>query len=179
MTAPVTTSTGTSPEPDEPARRGPGALAIAAMIFGVLLVAGIATGAVLLTHGKTEVAYKYELPAVFKLQAGNCFNSGPNDQTISVQPCTSPHDAEVFATFPLTGQAYPGTTVAQAEAQAGCVARIGTYMDPVLAQTAMDQEYIYPDPVAWQAGDRTVVCDVRSDAGLTTGSIRAAPTPQA
>jgi Septum formation len=185
MTAPVTTSTGSIPEPDgeppraeEPVRRGPGALAIAALIMGVLLVAGIATGAVLLTHGRTEVAY--QLPAVFELQAGECFNSGPNDQGLSVQPCSSPHDAEVFAIFPLPDQAYPGLTGAQSEAQAGCQARISDYMDPVLAQTAMDQEYIYPDPIAWQAGERTVICDVRSAAGLTTGTVqRTAPPPAA
>jgi hypothetical protein len=45
-------------------------------------------------------------------------------------------------------------------------------MSPVLATSALAQEYVYPDSVAWKAGIRTIVCDVRSLSGPITGSVR-------
>jgi hypothetical protein len=45
-------------------------------------------------------------------------------------------------------------------------------MNPALAVNALDQEYFYPDKVAWAAGVRTVICDVASLSGPITGSVR-------
>jgi hypothetical protein len=158
-------------EPGLPARRRTGVLAVIVAIV-VILAAAAAVFAVV-THAfkpKTKVAY--QLPAVFKLQTGDCFNPGQNDLAVTVLPCASSHDSEVFATFSLTGSSWPGTAAVQARAQAGCTDRIAGYMNPELAATSFDQEYVYPDQLAWRAGVRSVICEVRSADGPMTGSVR-------
>jgi hypothetical protein len=158
-------------EPEYPERRRMGPLAVIVTLVAIAVVAAAVFAVV--THAfkpKTKVAY--QLPAVFKLKPGDCFNSGQNDLAVTVLPCASSHDSEVFATFPLTEKSWPGNAAIQAQAQAGCTGRIAGYMDPELAATAFDQEYVYPDQLAWQAGVRSVICEVRSTDGPLTGSVR-------
>jgi hypothetical protein len=159
-------------EPAESERRT-SPLALIAMIVAVLVIAvGVFA---IVTHGfRPKVKIAYQVPAVFKLRPGDCFNSqsGQNGIDFTLRACSTPHEAEVFATFPAVGSGWPGDAALQAEAQTGCTARIAGYMNPALAANALDQEYIYPDAVAWQAGVRTVICDVRSLSGPITGSVR-------
>jgi Septum formation len=181
MTAPVTTGTGAEPDPglpaddsyyddSEPPRRV-SALGITAVIVVVLAVA--AGAYVVATHHfrqKTELTY--HVAAVFNLQQGDCFNSDQNGLGVTVRACSTPHDAEVFATFPLAASSWPGVDAVQAQAQDGCSARVASYMNPELVQNALAQESIYPDEQTWRAGVRTVVCAVRSTDGPITGSVR-------
>jgi len=85
------------------------------------------------------------------------------------------HDAEVFATFALTGSRYPGAAGLQARAQQGCGARLSGYLNPQLSANSLAQSYVYPGAGAWSAGERTVVCTVRSTSGPLVGSVRSAP----
>jgi len=192
MTAPVTTGTGAEPEPGppaeyesaeyesaeyewddypEPQRRRVGALGIITMIIGGLAVA--AGLYVVATHGfKQKTELTYHVAAVFNLRSGDCFNSAQNGLDATVQPCSSPHDAEVFATFPLAESSWPGIDAVQAQAQTGCTGQATAY--PSLDLT---QESIYPDEVAWRAGVRTVICDFRSVNGPITGSILQSQAP--
>ena len=87
--------------------------------------------------------------------------------------CARPHDAEVFATFSLPATAWPGASAVQAAATDGCANRFGGYLNPDLATVDLSQEFIYPNKSAWQAGERTVVCEVRATSGQLTGSVRA------
>jgi hypothetical protein len=159
-------------EPAESERRT-SPLALIAMIVAVLVIAvGVFA---IVTHGfRPKVKIAYQVPAVFKLRPGDCFNSqsGQNGIDFTLRACSTPHEAEVFATFPAVGSGWPGDAALQAEAETGCTARIAGYMNPALAANALDHEYIYPDAVAWQAGVRTVICDVRSLSGPITGSVR-------
>ncbi len=146
-----------------------------AVIVASVVVLALAVGVFgYITHGfkkKTKVAY--QVPAVFNLRAGDCFNSSShNGIGTSALLCSSPHEAEVFATFSATGSHWPGTAALRTQAQTGCQARLGSYMNPALAVNALDQEYFYPDKVAWAAGVRTVICDVTSLSGPITGSVR-------
>jgi hypothetical protein len=180
MTAPATLGTGAEPDPSEPAGQDEAAdyaehrMHPVAVI--VMIIAGLAAAvgvAAYVTHGfkhKTKVAY--QVPVVFKLRQGDCFN-GQNDIGVTISDCSSPHAAEVFATFPAIGPAtWPGDVTLQAQAESGCASRLAGYMNPDLAANALDQEFIYPDAVAWQAGVRAVICDVRSQDGPITGSVR-------
>jgi hypothetical protein len=88
--------------------------------------------------------------------------------------CAVPHDAEVFATFGLTGTSWPGSTAIQADASNGCMSRFSSYVNPQLATAALNQQYVFPDQQAWQAGVRTVVCEVSAASGQLTGSVRPA-----
>jgi hypothetical protein len=154
-------------------RRGRG-LGVAAFVLVVIVLVGAAVGGLAaVTHGfhrKTKITYRPA--AVFKLRPGECVNFGPNGQSVTVLSCATPHDAEVFATFPLPASPWPGGAAVQQDASNGCASRLGDYLNPQLADAGLDQEFFYPDQEAWQAGARTVVCEVRAPTGQLTGSVR-------
>jgi hypothetical protein len=141
-------------------------VAAAAIVGGAIAIVGS------LTHGfKKPVIIHYKKSAVFSLKTGECID--PNGQTATVVSCTGPHDAEVFATFDLPGSKWPGTSAVGTAASSGCSTRLSGYLNPQLA-ISLASTYIYPDSVAWQAGTRTVICEVRATKGQLTGSVRGA-----
>jgi hypothetical protein len=163
----------------EPAEARPGRdispLAIVGLIFALIALVGIAAGVLAVaTHGfhrKTVTTYRPP-PAVFKLRPGDCLNSGANGLAFTLLPCGKPHDAEVFATFTLTGSSWPGSAAVKQDAGLGCASRLSGYLNPQLANVGLAQEYVYPNQSAWQAGERTVVCEVSSSTGPLTGPVR-------
>ena len=147
---------------------------MAAVIFGILALAGAAAaGLAIATHGfKPKTVVTYRPAAVFRLRAGDCINSSPNGLAVTVLSCATPHQAEVFATFSLTGTSWPGSATTQQEAGNGCASRVGGYLNPQLLTAGLSQQYVFPDQQDWQAGVRTVVCEVSSSSGPLTGSVR-------
>ena len=143
----------------------------------VILAAAIVGGAIAivgsLTHGfKKPVKVTYKTSAVFSLKTGDCFDP-QGAQSYALVSCAAPHQAEVFATFALTGTTWPGAAAIQSQASGGCASRLTGYVNPQLA-ISLTSTYVYPDSVAWQAGTRTVICEVRATSGQLTGSVRAA-----
>jgi hypothetical protein len=149
-------------------------LAVAAVVLGVIALAGVAVGILAVaTHGfQAKSVVQYRPAAVFSLRPGDCINSTPNGLDVTVLSCATPHDAEVFATFPLTASSWPGRAAVQIQASDGCVSRLAGYLNPQLANAGLAQEYYYPDRAAWQAGARTVVCEIRASTGQLSGSLR-------
>jgi hypothetical protein len=147
------------------------------IVFGFLVAAvAIIAGAIAivgsLTHGfKKPVIVHYTKSAVFSLKTGECID--PAGQTATIVSCSTPHDAEVFATFALPGSKWPGTAAVGTAASAGCSSRLSGYLNPQLA-ISLSSTYVYPDSVAWQAGTRTVICEVRATQGQLTGSVQGA-----
>jgi len=128
--------------------------------------------AVLLLHGRAHAA-PGSLPAVFRLRVGECINSGRGGiSSPTVVPCAQPHDAEIYARFGLTGPGWPGTAGIGALARRGCTARLSGYLNPQLATAVLAESYVFPDQGAWNAGERTVICEIRGTAGKLTGSVR-------
>jgi Septum formation len=150
-------------------------LAVAGIILGVLALVGVAVGVLaVITHGfKPKTVITYRPAAVFGLRPGECINSTGNGLNVTVLSCATPHDAEVFATFSLPKGAWPGYSAVQQGAGNGCESRLGSYLNPQLATADLTQEYVYPNQAAWQADERTVVCEVRAATGQLTGSVRA------
>jgi hypothetical protein len=149
-------------------------LAVFGVVLGVIALVGIAIGELaVLPHGlHTKTVVTYRPAAVFKLRPGQCVNSGSDALSFTLMSCSKPHDAEVFATFALTGSAWPGDATVQQEAGNGCASRLGSYLNPQLANAGLAQEYVYPNESAWKAGERDVVCEVSSPTGPLTGSVR-------
>jgi hypothetical protein len=147
-------------------------IAFGFLVAAVAIVGGAIAIVGSLTHGfKKPVIIHYKKSAIFSLKTGECIN--PNGQTATVVSCTAPHDAEVFATFELPGSKWPGTAAVGTAASSGCSTRLNGYLNPQLA-ISLKSTYIYPDSVAWQAGTRTVICEVRATQGQLTGSVRGA-----
>ena len=156
-------------------RRGHGMAMAALFVSAAWVIIGGAVGTVgVLTHGfQKPVTIKYRESAVFKLREGDCVNA-PNGQVVSVLPCSTQHEAEVFATFSLPASAWPGTAAVKQEASSGCQIRLTGYLNPQLA-ISLAQSYVFPNQVAWTAGTRTVICEVRATSGQPlTGSVRGA-----
>jgi len=165
-------------EPDEAAepqraRRWPRVLlALGFVVLAAVIVGGAIVIVGSVTHGfKKPVKVTYKESALFSLKTGECFN--PQGQSYSLISCDSPHQAEVFATFTLGGANYPGATSIATQASDGCTRRLTGYVNPQLA-LSLTSTYVYPDSVAWQAGTRTVICEVRASSGTLTGSVRSA-----
>jgi len=159
---------------ETPAERDMRPLAVVGVIVCVIALVGVAAGVlVLLTHGfhkKTVVTVKDKAAAVFSLRPGDCINTGAGVAFTRVA-CSTPHDAEVFATFSLTESSWPGTNAIQQDAGYGCGSRLSGYLNPALATAALAQAWVYPDQSAWQASERTVICEVSSATGKLTGSV--------
>ena len=150
-------------------------LAVIGIIVGVITLVGVAVGVLaVITHGfRPKTVITYRPAAVFGLRAGECVNSGANALNVTVVSCRTPHDAEVFATFRLPGTGWPGASAVQQDAGNGCQSRLAGYLNPELVTADLTQEYVYPNQTAWQAGEHTVVCEIRAASGPLTGSVRA------
>jgi putative regulator of septum formation len=146
-------------------------LVLAGSVVLCLAALGGLTTAMLLRGGARAHAAP-RLPAVFRLRPGECVNSALNAGSAArVVPCGQPHDAEIYAAFRLAGRNWPGSAAVGARARLGCVARLGSYLNPQLATAALAQFYIFPSSGAWAVGERTVICEVRSTQGKLTGSV--------
>jgi hypothetical protein len=154
-------------------RRGVSRLVVAGVILVLVAVAAAAGVLVVATHGsrhKTVVTYRPA--AVFSLRAGECLNSSQNGLSVTILSCATPHQAEVFATFSLTGSSWPGEAAVQQQASGGCAGRVAGYLNPQLLNAGLTRQYVYPNQDAWRAGVRTVVCEVSSASGPLSGTVR-------
>ena len=167
------TGTGPASPGGSPPRRRRSLAAILIVGFAVICLIGLgAFATVLLLHGRTH-ARPPALPSVFQLRVGDCVNSGQDGiSSPTVVPCGQPHDAEIYARFALAGHGWPGSAAIGAQARRGCTARLGSYLNPQLATTVLAESYVFPDQGAWNAGERTVICEIRSTTGKLTGSVR-------
>jgi hypothetical protein len=162
------------PPANQRARKGRVSWLVTIGVILVVLAAAAAAGALYVTtHGfRPKTVVTYRRAAVFGLRAGECINSSPNGLSVTVLSCATPHQAEVFAAFSLTGSSWPGTAAVQQRASSGCANRLAGYLNPQLLNAGLTQEYVYPNRDAWQAGVRTVVCEVSSATGPLSGSVR-------
>ncbi len=151
------------------------ALAVTGLVLaGLWTVAAAIVAAAIIT--RPPPPKPVTLPRVFSLRAGECLTSGRNPISgLQVLSCSQAHDAEVFATFRVTGSRYPGAAALQQQARQGCASRLGGYLNPELSAASLAQSFVYPDAGAWSAGERTVVCTVHSTSGPLIGSVRSAP----
>jgi hypothetical protein len=140
----------------------------------VVVIAGLAAGITAwLTHGfRSQATVQDRQAGVFSVRAGDCLNLATAGTQVRAVPCTGSHDAEVFGTFRLAEPSWPGTAAVRELAASGCASRLAGYLNPQLATANLAQSYVYPGQQAWQAGERTVVCEVRAIRGTVTGSVR-------
>jgi hypothetical protein len=164
---------------------------LAAVIAGAsgLLVGAVLGGAVVLfVLGGSGVFTPAPLTrgpggrlARFDLRVGQCANgkvkpgnSFGGDASVS---CSQAHDFEVYAsTVPPTGEAstrYPRADDLAAFADDHCLLAFEGFVGSDVDQTDLDFTGIIPSRLAWEAGDRTVLCALwRYDGEPTVGSAR-------
>jgi putative regulator of septum formation len=154
-------------------------LLIAWVAAGTCLAAAAAAVTVaLVAHRPQPVAVVPPHPlrgTVFQLRPGQCANIEINGVTVaSVIPCARPHGAEIYGVFRVADRRWPGPAALARQARAGCMSRLSGYLNPQLATPGLTESYVYPNQGAWDAGARSVVCEIRDSNGQLTGSVRAA-----
>ncbi len=159
---------GYAPPPAAPARKT-NWLAIAVLI-GIVAVIG---GGVWLFRDRLT-------GGVNELAVGDCFDEPTAAQTISDvqhQPCTGPHDGEVFAvlTHPApSGEPYPVVSGFDDYIQQNCVPAWEAYTARTWAtETELTLNYYHPTLTSWADGGRDITCySSRVDGARLNGPVR-------
>ena len=121
---------------------------------------------------------------------GDCIvepQQGSASGDMANQPCSGPHDAEVFAvlTHPAgAGEPFPADDGFSDYVQENCVPLWEIYTDRTWgADPELAIGFLAPTGTSWAAGDRQVVCyTTRYGGGPLTGSVKdigASPLPAA
>lgn len=147
---------------------------IAALVTAGVVAVAAAVGIVAVTNHRHTPAPHPLHDTVFTMRPGQCLNSAPNgiDHAVRV-PCRQAHEGEIFGAFAVPSTRWPGTRALAAQAHAGCLSRLSSYINPQLSTAGLTLAYLYPNQGAWDTGTHTVICEIRSTAGGTTGSVRA------
>ncbi len=95
---------------------------------------------------------------------------------MTVVPCTTRHNAQVFVEFPATGSSYPGSASLKRQADQGCHSRIAGNIETSKITNTMSLHFLYPLSASWAQGHRTISClIVDSKTDLTSSLLRAHP----
>ncbi|MFD0550623.1 DUF4190 domain-containing protein [Streptomyces rectiviolaceus] len=150
--------------------RGKG-LAIAGSILSVvgivLLVLAVATGGARdFMDGFREAARDARNSSGFPVDKGECFNvpggkleGAEYAYQVDTVPCASRHDGEVFASFRVNHDSYPGDSELIHLAEKKCVDLQAAYvLDTWVDWGDAQINYFVPDRDTWRQGDRGVTC---------------------
>ncbi|UUU41539.1 septum formation family protein [Streptomyces sp. NBC_00162] len=152
-------------------------LAVAAFVFVPLL--GL-TGA--LGNGPRTVSVDAQ-----DLRTGDCFNTNDDlkdfkeegsdtlDPTVSTVPCDEPHEAEVYAVFPLPDGPYPGVKKIVSIGNEKCTATkaLTDYVGDAELPDTLNIYFYGPHATSWALDDRDITCFLGYASGTSTGSFRA------
>lgn len=130
------------------------------------------------TRGGDEFIAETETLSAFEVRVGDCFDDGAfmgNEvQDIPAVPCSEPHDNEVYATFDMPEDKWPGDAAADQAAMAVCYDRFKAAIGKPYKDSVIDFTTMYPSERSWnQGGDREVVCIAfRMDLEKLTETVR-------
>lgn len=115
--------------------------------------------------------------AAADLVVGDCFDDPGTEEvfTVSIVPCSEPHDVEVFAVVSLTdfGTAFPGRATIEEAADYECYLLFESYVGAAYDVSILDFFTLSPTGTSWDQADRDVTCVVgRFDGAQMTGSAR-------
>jgi hypothetical protein len=158
-------------------------LAIAGIVLGagwlVVTVALFATGAILGSATPAPSSASGQVNP-FSLTTGDCFNNPtvtPGHVTdvdsVVQKACTKPHNAQIFATFPVSGStaSYPGTAKLTDLASSGCNARAKASLNSSMITSSMQIRLLFPLQSSWTAGHRSISCIIYSSTAALKSSV--------
>jgi len=100
---------------------------------------------------------------VLKLEVGDCLAAEAVGEVGSapVVPCSELHDSELFDSFELAGDEFPGVQSVVEQAQAGCIERFDAFIGLAYEESIWEVSLIYPTEMSWNTiTDREVLCGV-------------------
>lgn len=164
-------------------RKGGRGMAIAGIVLGglwMVIIAVIVVAAIVFSDEPERApdGTVTKRGSVFSddLRVGDCPAAVPAEatRTVEVVPCSEPHRGEVFASFELTGSAYPGEAEVDRFAAGGCDQRLATFVGPARVDS-FELYYLTPTEDTWRDGVRKVICLLTALGGgpLPPGSAKA------
>ena len=153
----------------------PAAAAAVALVFGLGACSNSAAGDETERNEDGEVVEGGDVGALV-LKVGDCLAEPAVGEVekVPVVPCSETHDSELFHSFMLTGDEYPGVDAIVEEVGTECIPEFATFMGIAYEESEWDISTIYPTQETWDGiDDREVLCGVfplsEED---TTGSAR-------
>jgi hypothetical protein len=113
--------------------------------------------------------------SVVDVKEGDCLNVGADSEvvrTVEATPCSTDHQWEAYATFPLPDGDYPGEGVVQRAADNGCLEQARTFLGTSPRKAGVTVVPLTPLEQSWAMGDHSVTCLVGYDGRSTTGSLQ-------
>jgi Septum formation len=160
-----------------PPRRRNTALIVILSVVGVIVLGLVVVGVIVGLPEDAErddsgrITERGEVSA-FDLHEGDCFDlPEPTSEVFDVSgvPCLEPHDAEVFSTFDIDGDEFPGQRAVIRDAARGCKTGFADFIGVTYQRSALDMQYLYPTEQSWNTeDDREVVCAVTDPKGKIT-----------
>jgi Domain of unknown function (DUF4190)/Septum formation len=96
------------------------------------------------------------------VKVGECIETTPaemaNVKTLPKVSCDKPHEGEVYALLPVSGDTFPGQTALRDEYEKKCVSGLDSYSPKAAADSAYQIFVLYPTQQTWDQGDRRVAC---------------------
>ncbi|MBV9513688.1 MAG: septum formation family protein [Mycobacteriaceae bacterium] len=144
-------------------------LAIAGLVVsGVWIVLGIVAVVLIVIFANRTVL-------ATDVQLGDCIETTPADmasvRTLPKVSCDKPHEGEVFALIPVSGDTFPGQDALRDEYEKKCVSELDNYSSKAASDSAYQIFVLYPTQETWDQGDRRVAClTITQD--KRTGSVR-------
>ena len=112
---------------------------------------------------------------VFDLKVGDCLDEPAGEEITNVNrvDCSEPHDSELYATFDLAGDSYPGASVVEEAAVDGCLDAFEPYVGREYATSRLEVWWLEPSRESWSDGDREIACMLSEPGGVDfTGSMK-------
>jgi hypothetical protein len=157
---------------------GKGLAVSALVISGLWVLLIVAIGVLVLVFGASssdrDPTGEITAPgsvAVDELRVGDCLAGLPHEGRVrdaDTVPCSTPHRAQVYATFTLPKGDYPGDEQVAAQAEEGCGDR-ATDLDS--DDEKLGLYLLYPRRANWSLGDRAVICIAEAKNGTMKGSL--------
>lgn len=98
----------------------------------------------------------------FEMRAGDCFDDstlGSEVAEVPAVPCAQPHDNEVYATFDVPGDAFPGEDLLDELAEQGCLDRFAAAIGASYEESVLVFTTLIPSEESWnRRDDREVIC---------------------
>ncbi len=115
--------------------------------------------------------------SVFSLRVGDCFQNPSGSQasaavtSVSVAPCTTRHNAQVFAQMQAAGTSYPGNSALLRQASKSCGTQVAADLDKSRITSTMELHFIFPLAQSWADGRRTITCLIVDSSPDLTSSL--------
>jgi hypothetical protein len=112
---------------------------------------------------------------VFDIGVGDCMGGdAPQGNVTSVEavPCDQPHDSEIYHSYTIPGDEFPGdmSTITQEQ----CLPAFQQFIGMAYEQSAIEVTTLEPTAESWEQGDRELLCVAVDPAGSVTGSLQGA-----